>query len=254
MTSEDSGGGGVVDWDGVDVAVERDGGGDRRVEDDADGEESGGEGDAARDGAPPPPPATPARLLGVNLGDSGLLVIRDGVIVFATKEQQHYFNCPVQLGNGVGQESMDTTQMGDVIDVVVQPGDLAILSSDGVLDNLFPHEILATVADHTPPPPPQASLFPRPPPPAPAPDPQALAQALAEYALAVAGDDRRQTPFAVNAQDAGHIYRGGKMDDITCVVALVVAAPRRPPGDAATLPTSPVTPLRSPPPAVDPPR
>lgn len=38
------------------------------------------------------------RLFGVNLGDSGVRLIRGGKIVFRTKEQQHFFNCPYQLG------------------------------------------------------------------------------------------------------------------------------------------------------------
>ena len=37
----------------------------------------------------------------LNLGDSGLHLIRNGVSVFQTNEQQHYFNCPFQLGMGL---------------------------------------------------------------------------------------------------------------------------------------------------------
>lgn len=33
----------------------------------------------------------------LNLGDSGLHLIREGVSVFQTNEQQHYFNCPFQV-------------------------------------------------------------------------------------------------------------------------------------------------------------
>lgn len=36
----------------------------------------------------------------LNIGDSGLHVVRNGVSVFCTSEQQHYFNCPFQLGMG----------------------------------------------------------------------------------------------------------------------------------------------------------
>lgn len=38
------------------------------------------------------------RIFGVNLGDSGARIIRDGKMIFRTKEQQHFFNCPYQLG------------------------------------------------------------------------------------------------------------------------------------------------------------
>jgi protein phosphatase PTC7 len=155
------------------------------------------------------------------------------------------------VGSGVGADSADTPASGDVIDLPVYPGDIVILSTDGVLDNLFPHEMLSTVMEHAPPPPARKSLFPpssasadtAEPPHA---DPQAVAQALADCALRVALDERRQSPFAVNAQDAGHIYRGGKIDDITCVVAVVVRAP-------VSVPTSPITPTTSPLPPPPPP-
>lgn len=244
---------------------------------------------------------TSASLVGVNLGDSGLIVIRDGSIVFATKEQQHYFNCPFQVGSGVGSDSVDTPQMGDAIEFQVLPGDCIVLATDGLWDNAFPHEIVATVAA-------QASssddsdlaglqLSPagsssssgktapmasaslsrsssssssssEGPPSPPAsdscsdsadsldealgngsdhdralrntdseqhrfsssgadsleqahPDPGVVAKALADFALSVALDDRRQSPFAIHAQDAGHMFRGGKLDDITVVVAYI---------------------------------
>ncbi len=38
------------------------------------------------------------RVFGINLGDSGARIIRSGKMVFRTKEQQHFFNCPYQLG------------------------------------------------------------------------------------------------------------------------------------------------------------
>lgn len=38
------------------------------------------------------------RLFGINLGDSGVRIVRNGKIAFRTKEQQHFFNCPYQLG------------------------------------------------------------------------------------------------------------------------------------------------------------
>lgn len=33
-----------------------------------------------------------------NLGDSGFVVVRHGVVVHKSDEQQHYFNTPYQLG------------------------------------------------------------------------------------------------------------------------------------------------------------
>lgn len=39
------------------------------------------------------------RLFGINLGDSGVRIVRDGKVIWRTKEQQHFFNCPYQLGS-----------------------------------------------------------------------------------------------------------------------------------------------------------
>lgn len=38
------------------------------------------------------------RLFGINLGDSGVRIVRGGKMLFRTREQQHFFNCPYQLG------------------------------------------------------------------------------------------------------------------------------------------------------------
>lgn len=38
------------------------------------------------------------RLFGINLGDSGVRIIRDNRLIFRTREQLHFFNCPFQLG------------------------------------------------------------------------------------------------------------------------------------------------------------
>jgi hypothetical protein len=77
------------------------------------------------------------------------------------------------------------------------------------------------------------------------PDPSAVAQALADFALQVAMDDRRQTPFAVNAQDAGHVFRGGKLDDITVIAAYVKAVEIEKVATGGP-PSSPMTPAHSP--------
>lgn len=38
------------------------------------------------------------RVFGINLGDSGVRIVRNEKMLFRTKEQQHFFNCPYQLG------------------------------------------------------------------------------------------------------------------------------------------------------------
>ncbi|KAA8495707.1 putative protein phosphatase 2C 80 [Porphyridium purpureum] len=145
------------------------------------------------------------RLTGVNLGDSAVMVIRGNEVVFRTEEQQHYFNCPYQLGT----DSQDSVESADSIDFQLRRGDWIILGTDGLFDNCFTEDIMSEVIRHE-----RRRLLE-------ALDPAYLSESLARMAHSYAMDTRRDTPFAMNARQAGHIFMGGKMDDITVVVCRV---------------------------------
>jgi hypothetical protein len=51
------------------------------------------------------------------------MVVRNGEVFFKTKEQQHSFNFPYQLGTG----STSLPEHADIIELDVQPGDLIIV-------------------------------------------------------------------------------------------------------------------------------
>lgn len=81
-----------------------------------------------------------------NVGDSQVMVLRprDRKVLFKTKEQWHWFDCPRQLGTN----SPDTPRGNAVVDVVeIGVGDVVLAMSDGVIDNLWEHEIVKVVAD-----------------------------------------------------------------------------------------------------------
>ena len=149
-----------------------------------------------------------------NLGDSGVRIIRGGAVVFATEPLQHEFNCPFQLGH----EREDSPSDAGMYSVRVEEGDTVVLGSDGLFDNLFDRDIGAVVgvfagssiraAQHT-------------------------ATALATLASKHANDEDYASPFTMEALEqgldlpwwrkiAGQKLRGGKLDDITVVVAHVV--------------------------------
>ncbi|MCJ1242904.1 hypothetical protein MMC30_000100 [Trapelia coarctata] len=155
-----------------------------------------------------------------NLGDSQVLVLRpsDQEVIYKTKEQWHWFDCPRQLGTN----SPDTPVKNAVMDkLVLQEDDVVLAMSDGVVDNLWEHEVLQNVLDSI-----QAwvggaggtatgdrqgggggGM-------------QFVAQELVNAARVVAEDPFAESPFMERAVEEGLAMEGGKLDDISVVAAV----------------------------------
>ncbi|KAM7264371.1 hypothetical protein ACFE04_002054 [Oxalis oulophora] len=142
------------------------------------------------------------RIHAINLGDSGFMVVRDGCTVFESPVQQHDFNFTYQLKSGSGG---DLPSSGQAFTIPISPGDVIITGTDGLFDNLYNNEITAVIVHAV-----RAGL-----------GPQVTAQKIAALARQRAQDKNRQTPFSAAAQDAGYMYHGGKLDDITVVVSYI---------------------------------
>ena len=78
-------------------------------------------------------------LRALNVGDSTCVVIRNGRIVSKTREISHFFECPYQLS----VDSPDKPRDGTKLNIELVRGDLIVMGSDGVFDNLSDAEILA---------------------------------------------------------------------------------------------------------------
>lgn len=81
-----------------------------------------------------------------NLGDGQVLVLRPQTqsVIYKTKEQWHWFDCPRQLGTN----SPDTPHDVAVVDTVeLKVGDIVLAMSDGLIDNLWEHEIVESVTN-----------------------------------------------------------------------------------------------------------
>ena len=216
----------------------------------------------------------------INVGDSGLQVWRHNRPVsllpphklrldeaaklwsshLRTTEQQHYFNCPYQLEVG----GDDVPSKGQLLTFAPLPGDLVLLGTDGLFDNLFEGDIRAVLAkiDFTP-----CHTFVR----AAkrryasaASDGSApnsfsrverivggkedvhsdaamavlekgcrsvlltVSAALAVSAQRVGLDPTAKTPFSAGARAAGLQHSGGKLDDVVALAAIVVPDDRAP--------------------------
>ncbi|PNH10786.1 putative protein phosphatase 2C 55 [Tetrabaena socialis] len=161
------------------------------------------------------------QLYAANLGDSGCLLLRPEPppaappsagaaaavppsykVKFRTNQLEHDFGRPYQLGHHAAADPVD---MCDVATQTLRRGDVLVLGTDGLLDNLSDHAIAEAVA---------AGRAKRE-------GPSALAQRLARLAFDASYDKSRSTPYAVSASEHfDMVYSGGKPDDITVLVAI----------------------------------
>ena len=159
-------------------------------------------------------PKTP--LLAVTtLGDSKIMVIRPSTdeIHYSSKEQWLYFNCPLQLGTG---NSVRDAQDAEVEIIKIQENDIVLALTDGVTDNLWQHEILEIVmaglrkyADDRPSDTETSkkeSL-------------KFAARRLVAVARSIAQDPTAESPFMEAALANRQSWQGGKLDDISVVIA-----------------------------------
>mmetsp|Transcript_21341 Transcript_21341/g.67584 ORF Transcript_21341/g.67584 Transcript_21341/m.67584 type:complete len:480 (-) Transcript_21341:100-1539(-) len=158
-----------------------------------------------------------------NLGDSGYMHLRAkpwGMeIVDRSREQNHGWNCPYQLTRvpkalAAGcVDRFDSAADCDLYQLNVQAGDLLLLYTDGLTDNLHWFEILRVINDTVGPDPACTEL--RPP-------PESVAQALVLAAQERSLDAEASTPFERGARRHRVECSGGKIDDITVVAAWIV--------------------------------
>ena len=81
-----------------------------------------------------------------SLGDCGTRVVRQGRVIFASEVQEHRFNQPYQLSSPQyhpGNVPEDAIKYS----LAVQPGDVIVMGSDGLWDNLWDHELEEVIAE-----------------------------------------------------------------------------------------------------------
>lgn len=152
---------------------------------------------------------------GVSVGDSKMMVVHNGRAVFESTPRQHSFNRPLQLGKW----SADTVFNGEFIDLRFTAGDCVVLATDGLWDNVYGEAVLEVVQAHM-----QKHHVPSEQWDSITADTVAagIAFDLIQHGLRGAGDPEWCSPFTRCASEHGRTHAGGKVDDITVVVAFVV--------------------------------
>ncbi|CAG9865077.1 unnamed protein product [Phyllotreta striolata] len=146
-----------------------------------------------------------------NIGDSGFMVVRRGKVIRRSEEQQHYFNTPFQLSlppPGYRQEVLSDRPDAALTDnIPVEDGDVILVATDGVFDNLpqsiIVNELIKVQGERC------AGRL------------QMVANSLAWMARNLSFDETFISPFAESAFFNGINTIGGKPDDITVVLATV---------------------------------
>lgn len=144
---------------------------------------------------------------------------RDREIIYKTQEQWHWFDCPRQLGTN----SPDTPETNAVMDrVEIEENDVVLAMSDGVIDNLWDHEVLQSVVDamhkwengeaaiQQDKEPAETSY---------SDEMMFVAEEVVKAAKAIATDPFAESPYMEKAVEEGLSIEGGKMDDISVVAA-----------------------------------
>jgi len=183
-------------------------------------------------------------VLVTQLGDCKCLVVRateEGAehrseVVFATKEQWHYFDCPRQLGTNSPDEPLINAVLSKV---EIRDDDIVLAMSDGVTDNLWEEEIADTAVDSL-----KSWREGRASEAGDASDEglvatqdgdsgkleegmRFVAQEIVLAARKIAEDPFAASPFMERGVDEGLAIEGGKLDDISVVAAI---CRRRPEG------------------------
>ncbi|CDO97469.1 unnamed protein product [Coffea canephora] len=137
----------------------------------------------------------------VNIGDSGFLILRNGVVFERSHRMTYKFNFPYQI-----QRGHDPSELLEEYEIELEEGDVIIIATDGLFDNLYEQEIVSIVS---------ASL-------SAGRRPKRIAEMLAAGAQEVGRSSTERSPFTDAARAAGDPTRkGGKLDDVTVIVSLV---------------------------------
>ncbi|XP_065041559.1 probable protein phosphatase 2C 55 [Musa acuminata AAA Group] len=140
----------------------------------------------------------------VNIGDSGFLVVRNNEVFYHSPTQQLRFNRPYQLQKSGGETLNDA----EIKSIGVEPGDIIVVGTDGVFDNLFDREVIRVIKSGL-----ALSV-----------SAERMANLIADEALRNSIRRTKETPFSIACRKAGKRRKGGKKDDITVVVMCILEA------------------------------
>ncbi|CAO2046711.1 unnamed protein product [Urochloa humidicola] len=139
------------------------------------------------------------------IGDSAFAVLRDSKIVHRSAQQQHRFNFPYQLDSSGDGDNLTKAKVGDM---PVEDGDVVVVGTDGLFDNMRDGQLESAVWLGT------RLGF----------SLKNMADIVAAIAYKISRDKWARSPYSREYSKAyGRRVYGGKKDDITVIVAYIVS-------------------------------
>lgn len=136
-----------------------------------------------------------------NIGDTGFIILRNGLVLERSCPMTHEFYFPLQVGN-----CDDPSEVLEEYHIDLDDGDVIVAATDGLFNNLYEQQIASIVSKSM-----AANMTPK-----------QIAEILSTRAQEVGKSSSARTPFSDAAQAAGYVeYSGGKLDDVTVVVSFV---------------------------------
>lgn len=148
------------------------------------------------------------------------LKIKNGMTIISLKIPYIRYQLSVVPDSYPNRDEMvtDLPKDADTKSFFLKDGDLILLATDGYFDNMYSHETLELINSGMKPIDENqqeqdselvtATI-------------RGLAKTLTDRARRLSLDPKRLSPWAKQARLHGSNYRGGKVDDITCIVTLV---------------------------------
>ncbi|KDQ14074.1 hypothetical protein BOTBODRAFT_33185 [Botryobasidium botryosum FD-172 SS1] len=154
-------------------------------------------------------------LQAANLGDSGFSIFRSSSLYYSQAPQTHYFNCPRQLAKYPAKSRWSRDIIADfpehaaTYSTRLRHGDVVIAFTDGLSDNVWPSELLQCVTHVLRSNVPEARQA------------QDLADICVHLAMQSMHRYDKVSPFEMESQRSRFRHYGGKVDDVTVIVALI---------------------------------
>lgn len=148
------------------------------------------------------------KILSTYIGDSAYMIFKKinnkYNIYFKSEAQQHGYDFPFQLGtNGIRS---DSAQFALENEHYIERGDIILLATDGLFDNMFDEDILVSVNEFL-----GREEF----------NGNEICKILAEKSFGLSMDEKYVSPFEIYSKNNGRKFTGGKSDDITIVVGRI---------------------------------